>query len=85
MFGINVFISYSRVHITQATLDCLNGEYEIEAGHGATRNQYLRDNNVTTYFIVPPARRRKVYIYFTILQLNVNEYILFWVTNIFSF
>uniref|UniRef100_A0A1B6D199 adenylate cyclase n=1 Tax=Clastoptera arizonana TaxID=38151 RepID=A0A1B6D199_9HEMI len=49
-----------RVHITQASLDCLNGEYEVEAGHGATRNQYLRDNNVTTYFIVPPARRRKV-------------------------
>lgn len=49
-----------RVHITQSTLDYLGGEYEVEAGHGATRNQYLRDNNITTYFIVPPARRRKV-------------------------
>ncbi|XP_047110643.1 Ca(2+)/calmodulin-responsive adenylate cyclase isoform X3 [Schistocerca piceifrons] len=49
-----------RVHITQATLDYLGGEYEVEAGHGGTRNQYLRDNSVTTYFIVPPARRRKV-------------------------
>ncbi len=48
------------MHITQATLDSLGGEYEVEAGHGATRNQYLRDNNVTTYFVVPPARRRKV-------------------------
>ncbi|XP_065200273.1 adenylate cyclase type 1 [Planococcus citri] len=48
-----------RVHITQATLDSLGGEYEVEAGHGATRNQYLRDNNVTTYFVIPPARRRK--------------------------
>ncbi|GLV34234.1 rutabaga [Carabus blaptoides fortunei] len=49
-----------RVHVTQATLDYLSGEYEIEPGHGGTRNQYLRDNSVTTYFIVPPARRRKV-------------------------
>lgn len=49
-----------RVHITQATLDYLNGEYEVESGNGASRNQYLRDHCVTTYFIVPPARRRKV-------------------------
>lgn len=51
---------FRRVHITQATLDYLGGEYEVEAGMGATRNQYLRDHCVTTYFIVPPARRRKV-------------------------
>uniref|UniRef100_A0A8D8T3X0 adenylate cyclase n=1 Tax=Cacopsylla melanoneura TaxID=428564 RepID=A0A8D8T3X0_9HEMI len=49
-----------RVHITQSTLDSLGGEYEVEGGHGGTRNQYLRDNHVTTYFIVPPARRRKL-------------------------
>ncbi|XP_045474038.1 Ca(2+)/calmodulin-responsive adenylate cyclase-like isoform X4 [Harmonia axyridis] len=49
-----------RVHITQSTLDYLNGEYEVEPGNGASRNQYLRDHCVTTYFIVPPARRRKV-------------------------
>lgn len=56
-----VYIFFNRrVHITQATLDSLGGEYEVEAGHGATRNQYLRDNNVTTYFVIPPARRRKV-------------------------
>ncbi|XP_068082518.1 Ca(2+)/calmodulin-responsive adenylate cyclase [Anabrus simplex] len=55
-----------RVHITQATLDYLGGEYEVEAGHGATRNQYLRDNSVTTYFIVPPARRRKPLLFNTL-------------------
>ncbi|XP_044753181.1 Ca(2+)/calmodulin-responsive adenylate cyclase-like isoform X3 [Coccinella septempunctata] len=49
-----------RVHITQGTLDYLNGEYEVEPGNGASRNQYLRDHCVTTYFIVPPARRRKI-------------------------
>lgn len=54
---------YRRVHITQATLDYLVGEYEVEAGMGGTRNQYLRDHCVTTYFIVPPARRRKVLVF----------------------
>ena len=49
-----------RVHITESTLACLHGEYQVEPGNGAARNQYLRDHNVNTYFIVPPARRRKV-------------------------
>ncbi|XP_074029785.1 adenylate cyclase rutabaga isoform X3 [Leptinotarsa decemlineata] len=55
-----------RVHITQATLDYLGGEYEVEPGNGTTRNQYLRDHCVTTYFIVPPARRRKPLLFNTL-------------------
>ncbi|XP_044734406.1 Ca(2+)/calmodulin-responsive adenylate cyclase isoform X3 [Chrysoperla carnea] len=55
-----------RVHITQATLDYLSGEYEVEPGHGGSRNQYLRDNSVTTYFIIPPARRRKPLLFNTL-------------------
>lgn len=49
-----------RVHITQATLDCLHGEYEVENGFGAERDAYLREHNVISYFIVPPMHRRKV-------------------------
>ncbi|XP_065083332.1 Ca(2+)/calmodulin-responsive adenylate cyclase isoform X2 [Ochlerotatus camptorhynchus] len=48
-----------RVHVTRATLDALGGEYEVEAGHGETRDSYLRDHQMDTYFIVPPAHRRK--------------------------
>uniref|UniRef100_A0A8D8X293 adenylate cyclase n=1 Tax=Cacopsylla melanoneura TaxID=428564 RepID=A0A8D8X293_9HEMI len=59
-----------RVHITQSTLDSLGGEYEVEGGHGGTRNQYLRDNHVTTYFIVPPARRRKSLLFSTLQVRN---------------
>ncbi|GFU26457.1 hypothetical protein NPIL_393721 [Nephila pilipes] len=48
-----------RVHVTQATLDCLHEEYEVEPGRGADRNSYLREHNVVSYFIVPPSHRRK--------------------------
>ncbi|XP_055713840.1 Ca(2+)/calmodulin-responsive adenylate cyclase isoform X2 [Phlebotomus papatasi] len=48
-----------RVHVTRETLDALGGEYEVETGHGGTRDSYLRDNAVDTYFIVPPPHRRK--------------------------
>lgn len=49
-----------RVHVTRATLDSLGGEYEVEAGFGATRDSYLRDNAIDTFFIIPPNHRRKV-------------------------
>ncbi|XP_076330017.1 adenylate cyclase type 1-like [Tachypleus tridentatus] len=48
-----------RVHITQATLDLLHGEYEVELGHGADRNIYLQEHNIKTYFIIPPAQRKR--------------------------
>ncbi|XP_076461589.1 LOW QUALITY PROTEIN: adenylate cyclase type 5-like [Babylonia areolata] len=40
-----------RVHITQETLDCLNGDYDVEPGFGGERNTYLRDHNIQTYLI----------------------------------
>lgn len=49
-----------RVHITQATLDCLGNEYDVEPADGHLRSQYLRDHDVISYFIIPPPRRRKV-------------------------
>ncbi|XP_069941118.1 adenylate cyclase type 1 isoform X11 [Cherax quadricarinatus] len=55
-----------RVHITQATLDCLSGEYEVELADGHLRSQYLRDHKVTSYFIIPPPRRRKPFLFNTL-------------------
>ncbi|XP_045907833.1 adenylate cyclase type 8 [Micropterus dolomieu] len=42
-----------RIHISRATLDCLNGIYETEAGHGQERNEFLRKHNIDTYLIRP--------------------------------
>ena len=41
----NLATNFRRVHITQATLDYLRQEYEVEAGMGHLRNQYLRYEN----------------------------------------
>ncbi|KAL4721337.1 hypothetical protein ACJJTC_011623, partial [Scirpophaga incertulas] len=40
-----------RVHISSATLECLNGAFEVEPGDGGSRNPYLKEQNLTTYLI----------------------------------
>jgi len=40
-----------KVHISQATKDCLVNSYKFEDGHGGTRDQYLADNNIRTYLL----------------------------------
>ncbi|XP_049854245.1 adenylate cyclase type 8 isoform X4 [Schistocerca gregaria] len=50
-----------RVHISKATLDCLNNAYEVEPGYGETRDNYLKEQGVETFLIkqVEPLRPRK--------------------------
>lgn len=43
-----------KVHITKATLEQLDGEFEAEPGNGHQRDQYLADHQVETFLIVPP-------------------------------
>ncbi|XP_031148046.1 adenylate cyclase type 8 isoform X2 [Sander lucioperca] len=43
-----------RIHISKAALDCLNGDYEVEEGHGKDRNDFLRRHNIETYLIKQP-------------------------------
>uniref|UniRef100_A0AAY4CPK4 adenylate cyclase n=1 Tax=Denticeps clupeoides TaxID=299321 RepID=A0AAY4CPK4_9TELE len=47
-----------KVHITQATLECLNGDYEVEPGRGHERHAYLNKHAIQTFFIVPSHRRK---------------------------
>uniref|UniRef100_A0A8B9S150 adenylate cyclase n=1 Tax=Accipiter nisus TaxID=211598 RepID=A0A8B9S150_9AVES len=50
---INSFLP-TRIHISKATLDCLNGDYKVEEGHGKERNEFLRKHNIETYLIKQP-------------------------------
>ncbi|KAM9458366.1 adenylate cyclase type 1-like isoform 2-T2 [Salvelinus alpinus] len=47
-----------KVHITKATLDSLNGDYEVEPGNGHERNAFLLKHQIETFFIVPTHRRK---------------------------
>ncbi|XP_070831868.1 adenylate cyclase type 5 [Chaetodon trifascialis] len=48
-----------RIHITKATLNYLNGDYDVEAGAGGDRNAYLKKHNIDTYLIVGCSQKRK--------------------------
>ncbi|XP_034856587.1 adenylate cyclase type 3 isoform X2 [Mirounga leonina] len=41
-----------RVHISQSTLDCLKGEFDVEPGDGGSRCEYLDEKGIETYLIV---------------------------------
>uniref|UniRef100_A0A672R5T2 adenylate cyclase n=1 Tax=Sinocyclocheilus grahami TaxID=75366 RepID=A0A672R5T2_SINGR len=40
-----------RIHISRATLDCLDGVYETEEGRGYQRNEFLRKHKIDTFLI----------------------------------
>ncbi|XP_061635187.1 adenylate cyclase type 1 isoform X1 [Phyllopteryx taeniolatus] len=47
-----------KVHITRTTLECLNGDYEVEPGFGHKRHVFLQKHHIETFFIVPSHRRK---------------------------
>ena len=49
---------FRRIHITKATLNYLNGDYDVEAGAGGERNAYLKKHNIETYLIVGCSQKR---------------------------
>ncbi|KAK2897680.1 adenylate cyclase type 6-like [Channa argus] len=48
-----------RIHITKATLQYLNGDYEVEPGFGGERNSYLKENNIETFLVLDSSQKRK--------------------------
>lgn len=45
--------NFRRIHITKATLDALEGAFQVEPGNGGERSAYLREHDVETFLIVP--------------------------------
>ncbi|KAG9342766.1 hypothetical protein JZ751_015630 [Albula glossodonta] len=43
-----------RVHISQSTMECLHGEFDVEPGHGGDRCDYLKEKGIETYLVVVP-------------------------------
>lgn len=48
----------SRIHITKATLQYLNGDYEVEPGFGGERNAYLKEHNIETFLVLGCSQKR---------------------------
>ncbi|XP_061097972.1 adenylate cyclase type 8-like [Conger conger] len=42
-----------RIHISRATLDCLEGNFKTEDGRGRERNEFLRKYDIDTFLICP--------------------------------
>lgn len=46
-----IYIVNRRIHISRATLDCLDGSYQTEDGRGYERNEFLRKHKIDTFLI----------------------------------
>uniref|UniRef100_A0A8C4IQ20 Adenylate cyclase type 6 n=1 Tax=Dicentrarchus labrax TaxID=13489 RepID=A0A8C4IQ20_DICLA len=51
-----------RIHITKATLQYLNGDYEVEPGFGGERNAYLKENSIETFLVLGCSQKRVSFI-----------------------
>ncbi|XP_059921178.1 adenylate cyclase type 3 isoform X1 [Gadus macrocephalus] len=45
-----------RVHISQSTMECLHGEFEVEPGNGGERCDYLKERGLHTYLVLVPPK-----------------------------
>ncbi|XP_036206999.1 adenylate cyclase type 5 isoform X4 [Myotis myotis] len=57
--GMDMIEAISRIHITKATLNYLNGDYEVEPGCGGERNAYLKEHSIETFLILRCTQKRK--------------------------
>uniref|UniRef100_A0A8C2E5Y0 adenylate cyclase n=1 Tax=Cyprinus carpio TaxID=7962 RepID=A0A8C2E5Y0_CYPCA len=53
-----------RIHITKATLQYLNGDYEVEPGFGGERNAYLKENSIETFLVLGCSQKRVRHVIF---------------------
>uniref|UniRef100_A0A673K077 adenylate cyclase n=1 Tax=Sinocyclocheilus rhinocerous TaxID=307959 RepID=A0A673K077_9TELE len=61
-----------RIHITKATLQYLNGDYEVEPGFGGERNAYLKENSIETFLVLGCSQKRVRHVIFTFRVTKVS-------------
>ncbi|XP_052232628.1 adenylate cyclase type 2-like isoform X2 [Dreissena polymorpha] len=49
-----------RVHISKATLDCLDGDFRVIPGDGGKRDSLLNERNIQTYLILPEEKKMEM-------------------------
>lgn len=59
MFSSKMCIARRRVHISQRTMECLRGEFELEPGNGGERCEYLLEKGIDTYLVLVPTGTAK--------------------------
>lgn len=65
-----------RVHITKETMKFLDGDYELEDGHGYERNSYLKDHQIESYLIIPGEQYKTVRIIICFLLYKMINYLI---------
>ncbi len=46
-----------RVHVSQSTYEQLGDAFDVEPGNGGSRDAYLEERNIKTYFIAEKVHR----------------------------
>ncbi len=49
---LHVVCIHRKVHISEATLNELEGAYQVKPGNGSARNTILKEKNIPTYIVV---------------------------------
>ncbi|KOB67681.1 putative Adenylate cyclase type, partial [Operophtera brumata] len=49
-----------RVHISEATLECLAGAFEVEPGEGTSRDPYIKEHEIKTHLIKTTEEPRRI-------------------------
>ncbi len=70
MYVFNAVTVNRRVHITEETLQHLNGAYEVEEGDGASRDSLLTGRK--TYLVIDPHKQDSIS---RRLKTNVSVYL----------
>jgi len=63
-----------RVHISKATLMCLGDEFSVEPAEDDTRDSYLTERGIETFFIVPQSQTPQLPVVKVYISSSINHH-----------